>query len=260
MTREGTPNGVEGKVIIVTGASRGIGLGLARHFGRQGASLVVTGRKPHRLDPVVAELAEAGVPVLGEVFDVCDRDAAFTMVDRAVARFGRVDGLVNNAQSFVSAKGLEDVTAADMDLLYRTGPLGTLWCMQAVLPHMRAQGFGRIVNTATSIGLRGAAGYAPYGSSNEAIRALTRTAAREWARHGIVVNCYCPAAAGHRNAPDPDDIRYDQWQSMYAAHPMGRDGEPEADVAPVIEFLLSDGCRWLTGETLMVDGGGLMRA
>jgi NAD(P)-dependent dehydrogenase (short-subunit alcohol dehydrogenase family) len=120
---------VEGKVIIVTGASRGIGLGLARHLGRQGASLVITGRKPHRLDPVFAELSEAGVPVLGEVFDVADRDAVFAMVDRAVTRFGRIDGLVNNAQSFVAAKPLEGVTAHDMDLLYRTGPVGTLWCM-----------------------------------------------------------------------------------------------------------------------------------
>ena len=252
--------GVDGKVVIITGASRGIGLGLARHLGRRGASLVITGRKPHRLDPVVAELTEAGVPTLGVVFDVADRDAAFDMVARAVARFGRVDGLVNNAQSFVSAKPLDEVTEADMDLLYRTGPLGTLWCMQAVFPHLRDQGGGRIVNTATAIGIRGAAGYAPYGASNEAIRALTRTAAREWGKHGIVVNCYCPAAAGHRAAPDPGDIRYDQWKSMYASHPMGRDGDPEDDIGPTIEFLLSDGCRWMTGETLMLDGGGLMRA
>lgn len=254
------PSGVRGKVIIITGATRGIGLGLARHLGRQGASLVITGRRAQRVDDAVAELRDAGVTATGEVFDVSDRDAAFAMAERAVAHFGRVDGLVNNAQSFVSAKPLDAVTAADMDLLHRTGPLGTLWCMQAVFPHMRDQGFGRIVNTATSVGIRGGAGYGPYGSSNEAIRSLTRTAAREWGRHGIVVNCHCPAAAGHRNPPAPDDIRYDQWQSMYATHPMGRDGDPEDDIAPIIEFLLSDDCRWLTGETLMTDGGGLMRA
>jgi 2-hydroxycyclohexanecarboxyl-CoA dehydrogenase len=257
----GTPSrGVEGKVVIVTGATRGIGRGLARHFGWRGASLVITGRKQERVDRTVAELTDAGVPVLGEVFDVADRDAAHAMVARTVAHFGRVDGLVNNAQSFISAKPLETVTAEDMDLLHRTGPLGTLWCMQAVFPYMRDQGFGRIVNTSTAVGIRGGAGYGPYGSSNEAIRALTRTAAREWGRYGIVVNCHCPAAAGHRNPPEPDDIRFDQWQSMYATHPMGRDGDPEEDIAPIIEFLLSDDCRWLTGETLMSDGGGLMRA
>jgi NAD(P)-dependent dehydrogenase (short-subunit alcohol dehydrogenase family) len=129
---------------------------------------------------------------------------------------------------------------------------------------MRAQGWGRIVNVASANGLRGAAGFGPYNASKEAIRALTRTAAREWARHGIVVNCFCPASAAHRMPPAddaaPDDPRRAAYAAMYADHPMGRDGDPEADIAPVVLFLLSDACRYLTGETLKVDGGGTMWA
>ena len=121
----------------------------------------------------------------------------------------------------------------------RTGPNGTLWAMQAVFPHMVAQGWGRIVNVASANGIRGAAGYGPYNASKEAIRGLTRTAAREWATHGIVVNCYCPAAAGHREGPVEGDIRRDAWHAMYSMHPMDRDGDAEDDIAPPVLFLLS---------------------
>ena len=104
----------------------------------------------------------------------------FELVARTVERFGRIDGLVANAQTFRRVTPLEDVTPADMDLLLDTGPKGTLWAMQAVFPHMRDQGWGRIVTMGSAIGLTGAAGYGPYSASKEAIRSLTRTAAREW--------------------------------------------------------------------------------
>lgn len=255
-----TGHGITGRVVIVTGAGRGIGRGLARALGGWGATIVVAEHRANLLADVDADLAERGVDHLCVECDVGSRDSVFAMVEAAVGRYGRIDGIVNNAQSFVAAKPLEEVTAADMDRVTRTGPNGTLWAMQAVLPHMRAQGWGRIVNVASANGIRGAAGFGPYNASKEAIRALTRTAAREWAKHGIVVNCYCPVAAGHHSPPPEDDIRRDAWQAMYASHPMGRDGDPEADLAPVVAFLLSDACRWMTGETLMLDGGGLMRA
>ena len=137
---------------------------------------------------------------------------------------------------------------------------GTFLCSRAALLGMLASGWGRIVNVASANGIRGAAGFGPYNASKEAIRGLTRTAAREWGRHGIVVNRYCPAAAGHREPPAMDDIRRDAWHAMYSMHPMDRDGDPEDDIAPPVLFLLSDACRYMTGETLMLDGGGLMRA
>lgn len=251
---------VEGRVIVVTGASRGIGRGIAHHLGRGGAQLTVTGRRPDRLAALSAELTELDVPHLAETCDVADREASFALVERTVERFGRVDGLVANAQTFRPVMPLETVAASDFDVLLDTGPKGTLWAMQAVFPHLRDQGWGRIVTMGSAMGITGAAGYAPYGASKEAIRSLTRSAAKEWGRYGIVVNCVCPASVAHRLPPDDDGSRRAAFDAMYADHPIGRDGDAEDDIAPVVAFLLSDACRYLTGETLMVDGGGVLRA
>ena len=248
-----------GRVVIVTGASRGIGRGIARHLAKAGAALTVTGRKQSRLDETVEELQGLGADVAGFVGDVADRAATEHVVNMTIERHGRIDGLVNNAQTFRPVMKLEDVVESDMDLLFNTGPKGTLWAMQAVFAQMRDQGWGRIVNMGSVIGINGAAGYGPYSASKEAVRALTRVAAREWAKHGIVVNCVCPASAGHRVAPN-DPARQEAYDRMYKDHPMGRDGDAEADIAPVVAFLLSDACRYMTGETLLVDGGGFLRA
>lgn len=252
---------VQDKVVVVTGAGRGIGRGIALHLAKNGATVAVAEHRRDRLDAILHELGDLAAAHLGVECDIGDRDAVFAMVDSVVGAFGRVDGLVNNAQSFRPITPIEDVTEHDMDVLYRTGPLGTLWAMQAVFPHMKAQGWARIVNVGSANGIRGARGYAPYNASKEAIRALTRTAAREWGRYGIVVNCYCPAAAGHFEPPEAaDDPRLEAYEIMYKYHPMQRDGDPETDIAPTVLFLLSDACRWLTGETLMLDGGGYMTA
>jgi NAD(P)-dependent dehydrogenase (short-subunit alcohol dehydrogenase family) len=250
-----------GRVVVVTGASRGIGRGVARHLAREGAHLVITGRRPERLDDAATELGGLGAEVLVVVGDVAERDHAFAIVEQALARFGRVDGLVANAQTFRSVTPLAEVTPADMDLLLTTGPLGTLWAMQAVLPPMRDRGFGRIVTMGSAMGMTGAAGYGPYSASKEAIRSLTRTAAREWGAYGILVNCVCPASVAHRMPPaGDDDDRAAAYASMYEDHPLGRDGDPDLDIAPVVAFLLSAECRYVNGETIMVDGGGMMRA
>ena len=250
---------VDGRVVIVTGATRGIGLGVARHLARLGAVLVVTGRKPDRLAQLASELDDLGAPHLGIAANTADRRGAFDMVARTIGQFGRVDGLVANAQTFRPVTPLEDVSESDMDLLLDTGLKGTLWGMQAVFPHMRDQGWGRIVTMGSAAGYLGAAGYGPYASSKEGIRALTRVAAREWAKHGIVVNCVNPASVAHRAPPTDDPARHAVFDAMYKDHPMGRDGDAEHDIGPVVAFLLSDACRYLTGETFMVDGGGLMR-
>jgi NAD(P)-dependent dehydrogenase (short-subunit alcohol dehydrogenase family) len=249
---------VTGRVVIVTGASRGIGRGLALHLARRGARLVVTGRKPEPLAAVSAELDELGAEHLAVASNVADRDGCLDLAASTVEHFGRIDGLVANAQSFRSVTPLEDVTPSDMDLLFDTGPKGTLWLMQAVFPHMREQGWGRIVTMGSNGALNGAAGYGPYVGSKEAIRGLTRVAAREWGNHGIVVNCVCPVSAGHRTPPEPGSERAKMWAATYAAQPISRDGDAEDDIAPIVTFLLSDACRYMTGQTLMADGGAIM--
>jgi NAD(P)-dependent dehydrogenase (short-subunit alcohol dehydrogenase family) len=189
--------------------------------------------------------------------DTADRQGALDLVAATVGRFDRVDGLVANAQTFRPVMPLADVLPADMDLLYDTGPKGTLWAMQAVYPHMRSVGWGRIVTMGSNGGLLGSAGFGPYAASKEAIRALTRVAAREWGDDGIVVNCVCPVSVAHRTPPE-DPARRAAFAATFADQPVSRDGDAEGDIAPIVAFLLSDACRYMTGQTLMADGGAIM--
>jgi NAD(P)-dependent dehydrogenase (short-subunit alcohol dehydrogenase family) len=250
-----------GHTIIVTGGTRGIGLGIVRVLARAGAELMVTGRKQARLDAIAEELQQAGVPHRTLQSNVAEAESSRAVVDATVEAFGKVDGLVANAQSFRPVTLLEDITEKDFDLVLDTGPKGTLWLMQAVLPNMKRRGRGRIVTFGSSMGNTGVPGYGPYSAAKEGVRSLTRTAAREWGQYGITVNCVCPASVAHR-MPVGDDgsDRAKAFAEMYKDHPLGRDGDPEDDIAPVVTFLLSDASQYLTGQTFMVDGGGIMRA
>ncbi len=259
-TSEGSHPELAGRVVIVTGGTRGIGLGIVRVLARAGVTLVVTGRKPERLERVAAELSAQGALHLTQQADHADPASSRAVVEEALRAFGRIDGLVANAQSYRPVTLLEDVTARDFDLVLDTGPKGTLWLMQAVLPQMKAQGRGRIVTMGSAMGQTGAPGYGPYAAAKEALRSLTRTAAREWGRFGITVNCVCPASVAHRLPPSGDGERARAFAAMYADHPLGRDGDPERDIAPAVAFLLSDASQYVTGQTLMVDGGGILRA
>ncbi|HEX4540233.1 MAG TPA: glucose 1-dehydrogenase [Acidimicrobiales bacterium] len=254
-----TGHGVAGRVVIITGSGQGIGRGMAHHLGKHGASIVVAEWKAHRSARTVSELEALGVPVLGAVCDVNRRDQINDMVDRTIDRFGRVDALINNAQTFRPTAPVADVIEDDIDVLYSSGPKATLGAMQAVYPHMKAAHWGRIVNFASAAGITGMPGYAAYNASKEAIRALTRTAAREWGRDGIVINCICPGAASKRGQ-DAAARDADAHERFMRDHPMGRLGDPEDDIAPVALFLCSDASRYLTGQTLMVDGGGFLFA
>ncbi|MCH2172027.1 SDR family oxidoreductase [Myxococcota bacterium] len=248
------------QVIVVTGGTRGIGLGIIRYLARAGAKLAVTGRKPARLEAAQEELDALGVDALFLASDVGDAEACRDVIARTAERFGRIDGLVANAQSLRPVTPLAEVTAKDVAVVFNTGPMGTLWLMQAVLPHMQAQGRGRIVTLGSAMGNTGAPGYGPYSAAKEAIRSLTRTAAREWGKFGITVNCVCPASVAHRMPPEDEGARATAFAAMYANQALGRDGDPEEDIAPTVGFLLSDASQYVTGQTLMVDGGGILRA
>ncbi|MCA9503265.1 MAG: SDR family oxidoreductase [Spirochaetaceae bacterium] len=252
---------LEGQTVIVTGGTRGIGLGIVRVLARAGANLVVTGRKAARLEALAEALTAQGTPFRTLVADVARRETSAEVARVALEAFGAIDGLVANAQSYRPVTALADVTESDFDLVLETGPKGTLWLMQAVLPTMQARGRGRIVTMGSAMGQTAAPGYGPYSAAKEAVRSLTRTAAREWGRFGITVNCVCPASVAHRMpVMEEGSDRAKAFAQMYADHPLGRDGDPEDDIAPVVAFLLSDASQYLTGQTLMVDGGGIMRA
>jgi NAD(P)-dependent dehydrogenase (short-subunit alcohol dehydrogenase family) len=250
-----------GHTIIVTGGTRGIGLGIVRVLARAGAELMITGRKQERLDTLAEELRGAGVPHRTFQSNVAEGESSRAVVDATIDAFGKIDGLVANAQSFRPVTLLENVSEKDFDLVLNTGPKGTLWLMQAVLPHMKARGRGRIVTFGSSMGNTGAPGYGPYSAAKESVRSLTRTAAREWGQYGITVNCVCPASVAHRMpVGEEGTARAKAFAEMYKDHPLGRDGDPEDDIAPVVTFLLSDASQYMTGQTYMVDGGGVMRA
>ena len=254
-----TEHGVDGRVVIVTGAGQGIGRGIALHLAKHGASVTVAEWKGHRAERTVAEIEALGARALASVCDISDKGQVDAMVEATVSTFGRVDGLVNNAQTFRPMAPMATVTEEDVDVFYTSGVKGTLWAMQAVHPHMQSAGWGRIVNFASAAGITGMRGYGAYNASKEAIRAITRTAAREWGRDGIVVNCVAPGAASKRGqeAAARDDEAYQQF---LREHPIGRQGDPEDDIAPVVLFLCSDASRYLTGQTLMVDGGAFLFA
>jgi NAD(P)-dependent dehydrogenase (short-subunit alcohol dehydrogenase family) len=248
---------VEDKVIVVTGSGRGVGLGIAKHLGLGGAKVVVAEWKRELLDAAVAELTGLDVDVLGVRTNIMEPAEIDAMVAATVERFGRVDGIVNNAQTFRPLADMATVSADDVDVFYTSGVKGSLWAMQAVYPHMAAQGWGRIVNFASSMGITGGRGFGAYNASKEAIRALTRTAAREWAPDGIVVNCIAPAAADHHG----DAAKQSEGYRIFVENcPMGRQGDPETDIGPLAWFLCSDACRYLTGHTFMADGGAFMWA
>jgi NAD(P)-dependent dehydrogenase (short-subunit alcohol dehydrogenase family) len=254
-----TEHGVQDRVVIVTGAGQGIGRGIARHLARNGARVVVAEWKEHKLQRTVDELQALGVETLGVVCDVQRQESIQAMVAATVARFGRVDALVNNAQTFRAQAPVEEISGEDAGVFWTSGPLGTLWAMQAVFPHMRAQGWGRIVNVGSAAAFVGLHGYGAYAMSKEAIRAVTRTAAREWGRHGIVVNCFCPGAASARGTAGVERAA-EQGRALVFERCIDRLGDPEDDIAPVVLFLCSDACRYLTGQTLMVDGGAFLWA
>jgi NAD(P)-dependent dehydrogenase (short-subunit alcohol dehydrogenase family) len=208
----------------------------------------------------MAELTDIGSANLGRLCDVRRRGDIDELVAVTVDRFGRVDAIVNNAVTYGGPGPLAAITDAEMDDVYTSGVKATLWGMQAVYPHMRAAGWGRIVNVGSGAGVIGFPGFGAYAAAKEAIRALTRTAAREWAADGIVVNCYCPAAYEIRPNRATNPFLAAADARFLNQHPTGRAGDAEGDIAPVVRFLCSDACRYLTGETLMVDGGAYTSA
>jgi NAD(P)-dependent dehydrogenase (short-subunit alcohol dehydrogenase family) len=254
----GESEGVDGKVVLITGAGQGIGRGMALHLGKHGAKVVVAEWKAHRVERVVAELQGLGIDALGVECNILEHPSIDAAIAATVDHYGRIDGLINNAHTFTAHVPIADVGEEDLDLNHGTVK-GTLWAMQAVRPHMQAQGWGRIVNFASAAGITGMAGYAAYNASKEAIRALTRTAAREWGRDGIVVNAIAPGAASKRGL-ESAARNEDAYREFARTHPIGRQGDPEDDIGPVALFLCSDGCRYMTGQTFMVDGGAFIHA
>ncbi|MGH9019356.1 MAG: SDR family NAD(P)-dependent oxidoreductase [Acidimicrobiales bacterium] len=246
---------LEGRVAVITGAGDGIGAGMARRLAAEGSRLLVTDIDGEAASRVASDLrADADAEVHHLATDVRRKDQVRSMVDAAIERFGAVDILVNNAWGGGGLGRLENKTDEQLAHGMSVAYFGPFWAMQAVFPAMKAQGRGNIINLCSLNGVNAHIGTTEYNCAKEALRTLTRTAAREWAPYGIVANVICPGAKSAA------------LRSLAATHPeiaavadrtnpMGRLGDPEADIAPVAVFLASDDARYLTGNTLFVDGG-----
>jgi len=239
-----------GKVALVTGAGAGIGEGIARRFADEGARVVVA-----ELDAAAGETVADDVGGFFISTDVSDREQVENAISTAVSEYGALDILVNNAWGGGGIGRVEKKTDEQVAGGIAVGYYGPFWAMRAAFPHMKERGWGRVVNMCSLNGVNAHMGSLEYNAAKEALRALTRTAAREWAPTGVTVNALCPAAKSQAFFRAIGD--YPELEAMAdAANPMGRMGDPYDDIAPVAVFLASEGSRYLTGNTLFVDGGG----
>jgi 2-hydroxycyclohexanecarboxyl-CoA dehydrogenase len=247
-----------GKVAIVTGAGQGIGRAIALVLAREGCAVSVSGRTESKVVAVADQIAGAGGRVVTHRCDVGDRDDVDAMVAGTMDELGRIDIVVNNAQGGDTGtpRATAELDEDDVLEMFRSGPLGSLFVMQASFPSLCKEG-GSVVNFGSAMGVNGTAQHAPYAMAKEAIRALTKVTAREWGRHGIRVNTICPAAMSP-GAEKYRDASPERFERIVRAIPLRRIGDAELDVGCAVAALVSDDLRFMTGATLMLDGGQLM--
>lgn len=246
----------DGKVAIITGASKGIGRQIAGAFAREGAGVVMSARGEGPLREAAEEIEAAGGRVAWLVGDAGSRADAYATIALAIDRFGRIDALVNNAIAPIGNVPIADMTDEQFDIVVNSGLRGTLLHMQAAFPHMQERG-GAIVNFGSGLGIMGQAGSSIYAATKEAIRGLSRSAAREYGPYNIRVNVVSPAAVTEafelfmRDNPA-------MVEAVKANCSLNRLGDPYTDIAPVVLYLCSDAAGFVSGQTVNIDGGFVM--
>ena len=247
---------LSGRTAIVTGASGGIGAGIARRFGEAGANVVCHyNANAKAAEAVVAAIESAGGKAFAVQAEISSEAGATKLVAEAADRFGSADILINNA-GIQPAKPLEDVTEADWSAMMAANVAGPFLLVKAMLGELRSAGKGgSVVNIASIEGHNPAPGHGHYATSKAALLMFTKAAAMEFGQYGVRVNCVCPGLI-HRDGIEtawPSGV--ERWNEAAALKRLGR---PE-DIADACLFLASDAARWITGVDLVVDGGVMAR-
>ncbi|WP_407729996.1 acetoin reductase [Pseudomonas helleri] len=257
---------LSGKVALITGAAQGIGRGIALRLAKEGADIALVDLNPEKLRHVAEEVQVLGRKASTFVADVGDREQVFQAVEHAHSTLGGLDIVVNNA-GISQVKPLLDVTAEEIERIYRINVQGTLWGIQAAAEKFQAlKRTGKIINACSIAGHEGYALLGVYSSTKFAVRALTQAAAKELAVHGITVNAYCPGVVGTDMWVDidkrmseitgaPIGATYDKFVNGIA---LGRAETPE-DVAAFVAYLASPDADYMTGQAPLIDGGLVFR-
>jgi NAD(P)-dependent dehydrogenase (short-subunit alcohol dehydrogenase family) len=241
---------LKGKIAIVTGAASGIGAAHARIFAGEGAKVVVTDIKPAAGEAIVADIRSQGHDALFLEHDVASEDSWAEVVDRAVAHFGGLTTLVNNA-GLNHMRGVEDETVEGWNHIVSIDQTGTWLGMRAVMPHLRASGNGAIVNISSVLGIMATVTCLSFHAAKGAVRMMSKAAAQEYADRGVRVNSIYP---GMIDTPQLDTMLPEEREMIRTSIPMKRIGLPE-EVANCSLFLCSDEASYVTGAEIIVDGG-----
>lgn len=237
------------KVVVITGAGSGIGAGAAQRFAREGASVVLVGRTPEKLEKVAAQLPQGKHLVVP--CDVSSADEVQNLAQRVIDEYGRVDVLVNNAGVIVQGR-IHEISLNDWETLMATDLNGVFYCTHYFMPEL-LKTKGNVVNISSVSGLGGDWGMSVYNAAKGAVTNFTRALAMDYGADGVRVNAICP---GFTFTELTEDMKQNEplLQKFYERIPLKRAGEPE-DIANAIAFIASDDARYITGVNLPVDGG-----
>lgn len=253
---------LENKVCIVTGASGGLGKQTAIRFAEEGAIVCICARNQQRLNETADICREKGAEVFAMKADVSKFEEMKAFVDAVGEKYGRVDALCNNAATISAPHPFMEHTIEDLEEALHSGLYGTWHMMQLCFPLMKEHG-GAILNYGSVGGVSGMEGFAAYAAEKEAIRGLSRVVAREWGQFNIRVNCICPNVATDRFLAGIDQSPSEVAEYLKASmsqNAMHRMGMAYDDATPAIVFLVSDDSKWVTGQTLHVEGGNWISA
>lgn len=262
---------LEGKTVIVTGGGRAvledgtcgsIGYGIVTAFAKEGANIVITGRNLKKLEDAKEEIERLYnvevLPVQADVNAGADNEAVVkAVVEKAIEKFGHIDALVNNAQASASGVSLAEHTTEQFDLAMYSGLYAAFYYMKACYPYLK-ETKGSVINFASGAGLFGNKGQCSYAAAKEGIRGLTRVAATEWAADGINVNVVCPLA-WTAQLEKFEKAYPEAFRANVHTPPMGHFGDNEKEIGRVVVQLTSPDFKYMTGETITLEGGLGMR-